>query len=131
MKKTRNPHWRERWSVFALIYALIWFASLKALTGKALTSDILAMMLITVFSSALVYLLVGRIVVWFWLLAKQVGAGFVAGNQEAAANRAKMQEIAAKLALEPTPVEQRLTSISKPFAFQPVEDHAQSNRILN
>jgi hypothetical protein len=131
MKKTRNPHWRERWTVFALIYALIWFASLKQLTGKAITTDILALMLITVFTSALVYFLIGRIVVWVWLLFKQFAEGFTSSNNQAAQNRAAMNAIAAKLALEPTPVTQSQGSTPERM-FEPPDAALNSkHRVLN
>ena len=61
-------------------------------------------MLITIVSSAVLYLVFGRIMVWIWIICADIGAAWSSKAHEAARHRNTMQEIAAKLALEPTPV---------------------------
>ena len=106
MKKPPNPHTREHLFVFGLIYGAMWFASLKEIKGQPIATDILALMLITVVSSAVLYLVFGRIMVWIWIFCADIGAAWSSKAHEAARHRSTMQEIAAKLALEPTPIQQ-------------------------
>ena len=84
MKKPPNPHTREHLFVFGLIYGAMWFASLKEIKGQPIATDILALMLITIVSSAVLYLVFSRIMVWIWIFCADIGAAWSSKAHEAA-----------------------------------------------